>query len=210
MNRIALLLVLAAWLGGCTSAAEKAEREASAGLALARAGSLDEARERFELALELDERNPKARYNLALTYLVDRRGAPAADHLRQYFATRPDDASARFELGRALALVGEREAAIAELQRAAALGFADFRSFEGGGLESLQDDVRFVQVRMLVAQRAGVDAFPEETRPANGTGYGGVRVNAPLPGLQPTSACGAGTPPAGAGRSESPAAAGAN
>ena len=117
------------------------------------------------------------------------RGTEAATHLRTYLDRRPDDAAARFELGRALALAGERDAAIAELQRAAQLGFADFRSLDGGGLESLEDDVRFVQLRVLVAQRAGVPAYPDEFRAANGTGYGGLPVEgAVLPG-SPTSAC---------------------
>ncbi len=187
--RIALLL-LALPLAACTSRAERAEREASSGLARARAGELPAAIEHFERALALDEENPKARYNLALAHLVFRRGRDAATHLRRYLEARPDDPPARFELGRALALAGERDAAIGELQRAAELGFADFQALENGGFESLEEDVRFVQLRVLIAQRAGVPAYPSEGRPGSGVGYGGVQVPVVPPGLPP-SGCGA-------------------
>jgi tetratricopeptide (TPR) repeat protein len=185
----ALLLALALPLAGCASSAAEAEKEASAGLAKARAGEIAAAIGHFERALTLDEHNPKARYNLALAHLVFRRGPEAAAHLRRYLATRPDDAPARFELGRALALAGEREAAIAELQRAAALGFEDFQALEDGGFEAIEDDVRFVQLRVLLAQRAGVPAFPGAERPANGVGYGGVPVPVQLPGIGPARKC---------------------
>lgn len=196
--RLTLALALSALLGGCTSAAEKAEREASAGLEKARGGALGEAIGHFERALELDEENPKARYNLALAHLVSRRGAEAAVELRRFLETRPDDASARFELGRALALAGSPDTAIAELQRAATLGFADFQALEGGGFESLEEDLRFVQVKALIAQRAGVVLHPEQFRPGNGAGYGGVPIPVPLPGAARACACARGAPPSAA------------
>lgn len=189
-TRLALSIALAALLGACASSAERAEGEASAGLEKARSGALPEAIGHFERALELDDENPKARYNLALAHLVSRRGAEAAVHLRRFLETRPDDAAAHFELGRALALAGSPDLAIAELQRAATLGFSDFSALEGGGFESLEEDLRFVQVRALLAQRAGVVLHPEQFRPGNGTGYGGVAVPVPLPGLAPVGACG--------------------
>jgi tetratricopeptide (TPR) repeat protein len=189
MKRFALLLALALPLAGCTSKAEEAEREASLGLEQARVGEVPAAIAHFERALTLDEHNPKARYNLALAHLVFRRGREAAVHLRRFLATRPDDAPARFELARALALSGEREQALAELQRALELGFSDFQALDNGGFESIEDDVRYVQARVLLAQRAGVPAFPDADRPANGVGYGGVPVRVQLPGTGPARPC---------------------
>lgn len=176
--RIAALSTLVLALG-CTSG--QADDLASAGLELARQHRLVEAIENFDAALEADPKNLKALYNGGLANLYLRKGAQAAQRFETFVGLRPDDSLGHFNLARAYAVAFRKEEAIGALKRAVELGFDRHDELMGGGFESIEDDIRFAQIEILVAQRAGVGV--EAADRAGALGYGGQRMRTTmLPG----------------------------
>jgi tetratricopeptide (TPR) repeat protein len=140
-------------LGGCTSVAED---RASEGLALARAGDLEGARRAFESALATDGHCLKALYNLGLLDQVEGRPRDALSVFERFVALRPGDAPGQFEVARAHAILGEKDAAIAALRRAVELGFGDHAALTGPEFAPLQGELGYVMLEVTVAQRSGV------------------------------------------------------
>ncbi|AKU90308.1 tetratricopeptide repeat protein [Vulgatibacter incomptus] len=153
-----LLAALSACPGADTAGDMPAERLAAEGLALARGGQIPAALGRFDEALRLDPGNRKALYNGGLAHLALSQGAEAKGLFERFLAVAPNDAEGHVALAHAQEHLGEAEAAMASLRRAVELGLTDPELLTGGGFESIQGDVRFVQLVALVAQRSGVRA----------------------------------------------------
>jgi len=96
-------------------------------LALGRAGDVDAAQRQLEAALESAPNLADAHELLANLLMARGQAADALPHYRAWVALRPESAQAQFGLGSALAMIGEREAAIPHLQKAATLGDAATR-----------------------------------------------------------------------------------
>lgn len=176
--RLLVFLFIAVLIGACSEAGS-AEELASEGLALAREQRIPEALERFNNALESDPNNLLALYNGGLSELWLRKGSHAALRFERFVGLRPTDPLGHFNLARAYALSLRREEALDSLRRAVELGFDRHDELMGGGFESIEEDLRFAQIEVLVAQRAGV-GFEEHS---TGAGYGGQRMRSTkLPG----------------------------
>lgn len=184
---LSFLLLLLVALAGCEGKSTQAAHLAARGLEQAREQHLDKAMELFDGALALDPHNLKALYNGGLAHLFLRQGTEAADRFLVYVELRPEDPLGHFNLSRARALEHRGEDALASLRRAVELGFDDHAELSGGGFESLEDDLRFIQIEALVAQRAGIQV---EADRAQGAGaYGGQQLRPMvLPG-QPGRSC---------------------
>jgi len=177
--------VLTAALGSC--AGQDAESLAATGLELAKQQDLAGALDHFEAALQADPQNIKALYNGGLADLYLRRGTSASKRFEAFTRLRPNDSLGHFNLARAYALSLRREEALTALHRAVELGFDRHDELMGGGFESIEDDLRFAQIEVLVAQRAGVGAAVgagfEGTSLNGGSAYGGQRMKSTkLPG----------------------------
>ncbi len=172
--------LLGAAVVGC-SGRDDAEELASTGLELAKQQQLAEALEYFDRALSVDPNNLKALYNAGLADLFLRKGALASRRFEAFTRLRPKDALGHFNLARAYALSLHREEALASLRRAVELGFDKHDELMGGGFEAIEDDLRFAQIEVLVAQRAGVEVNARV--PGGGSAYGGQQMrSSKLPG----------------------------
>jgi tetratricopeptide (TPR) repeat protein len=178
-------------LASCQGKAARAEELAQAGIEAGRSGDLYRALASFDQALELDPANLKALYNGGISLMGAGRGAEAAGRFTRFLELRPGDALGHFYLGRASLQAGRKEEAVAALQRAVALGFADWVEWKAASdLSALVGDFRFTQLDLVVAQRAG-EKFEAA---APGEGYGGRPLpHAPFPAFQRQRACGAGS-----------------
>ena len=94
---------------------------------LGRARDFDEARRQLEAALESDPSLADAHELLANLLMARNQAAAALPHYRAWLRLRPESAQAQFSLGSALAMTGDRAAAISYLQKAAAGGETDAR-----------------------------------------------------------------------------------
>ncbi|HLV61331.1 MAG TPA: tetratricopeptide repeat protein [Fredinandcohnia sp.] len=170
---LAALLLLCLALAGCKG--NRAEDRAALGIELGRKGDLGGALRAFDEALAADPNNLKALYNSGLALLGLGRGEAAAERFERFLALRPEDAKGHFHLARARLREHRREEAVRALQRAVELGFSDWWEWSAAGdLEAgLGGDFRFVQLGLVVAQRAGIPAAD----PRPGQGY----VNRPMP-----------------------------
>lgn len=188
---VGLLAVLPV-LASCNGKEARADELAQAGIEAGRAGDLGRALASFDEALALDPTQVKALYNSGLALMGAGRGGEAAERFSRFLELRPEDALGHFQLARATLQAGRREAALASLQRAIALGFSDWVEWKAASdLSALAGDFRFNQLDLVVAQRAGVAT--EATRP--GEGYGGKPMpHAPFRGLGGKRACGASAP----------------
>lgn|GEM_PF-1547463 len=187
MKRGFVILALSIGIAGCAGGGN-ADELATRAIAEAKENRLDAALQLFDQALAQDPNNLKALYNGGLAHLYLRRGDAAAQRFGTFVSLRPDDALGHFNLARAYAIERRREDAIASLKRAVELGFDKHEEIVGGGFEAIEDDVRFTQIEVLVAQRAGL-AFEVSRR--NGAGaYGGepIRANR-LPGQRINVQC---------------------
>ena len=174
--RLAFLLLGLFTLVGCKGKASRAEELATQGSQQGRDGELAQALASFDAALELDPENLKALYNSGIALLGAGRGEAAAERFSRFLALRPDDALGHFYLARAHLREKRVEEAIASLRRAIDLGFDDWVEWRAASdLEALAGDFRYVQMDLLVAQRAGAPGA--ELRP--GEGY----ANRPMPKL---------------------------
>lgn len=175
LRRCFLALLLLA-LSGCRGKEVRAEELATQGVELGRSGQLGPALKAFDAALELDPENLKALYNSGIALLGAGRGEAAAERFSRFLALRPDDALGHFYLGRAHLREMRTEEAVASLQRAVELGFSDWVEWRAAtDLQALAGDFRFMQLDLLIDQRAGAPGA--ELRP--GEGY----ANRPLPKL---------------------------
>ncbi len=91
-------------------------------VALGRAREFDEAQRQLEAALESDPTLADAHELLANLLMARNRAAAVLPHYRAWVGLRPESAQAQFVLGSALAMTGDRAAAIPCLRRAAAGG----------------------------------------------------------------------------------------
>ena len=96
-------------------------------VALGRARDFDEARRQLEAALESDPALADAHELLANLLMARKQAAAALPHYVAWLRLRPESAQAQFGLGSALAMTGDRAAAIPYLQKAAARGDAGTR-----------------------------------------------------------------------------------
>ena len=135
-----------------------AEKEARAGLELAKAGEVGAAVERFQRALSIDPDNAAARFNLGLAHLHGGQWILAMDEFERFTERLPEDAQGHFELARARILAGFSDAALVALGRAVELGFDDHRRLvEAELFAPLYRSPRWLALEMTVAQRAGVE-----------------------------------------------------
>lgn len=199
MSRLPAALVAVALCGlllGCHGSRDRAETLAGDGLTLARGGKLDEAIDVFRRALQLDGSNAKARYNLGLALLARSRPAEAAAEFEAFVAARPGDALGHLQAARAYRAAGQPARALATLQASVAAGLQEPAALALPDFDSLRDDLQFVQLELVVAQRAGV--APPSATDFSGRGtveYGGTPLRpAPLPGTNINRAldCGGG------------------
>ena len=96
-------------------------------VALGRARDFDEAQRQLQAALESDPTLADAHELLANLLMARNQAAAALPHYRAWVGLQPESAQAQFGLGSALAMTGDRAAAIPYLQRAAAGGDAGTR-----------------------------------------------------------------------------------
>jgi Tfp pilus assembly protein PilF len=89
-------------------------------VALGRTRQFDEAQRQLEAALGSDASLTDAHELLAKLLMARNQAAAALPHYRQWLRLRPESAQAQFGLGSALAMTGERAAAIPYLRKAAA------------------------------------------------------------------------------------------
>lgn len=100
------------------------EPHLAAGLLLEKQEKFSEAEQEYKQALALDP-SSDAVAGLANIYMRGRRFPEAEAELRKLLAARPDQGSARIQLGRVLAAEGKNDDAIAELQAGAKLAPGD-------------------------------------------------------------------------------------
>jgi Flp pilus assembly protein TadD len=93
----------------------------SHGVNLAESGRFDDAIDNFRRGLELDERNPSLRYNLATALFDSGRLAEAQSEARRALAESPKNADAHHLLGKLLALQGNLKEGLVSLETAAKL-----------------------------------------------------------------------------------------
>ena len=91
-------------------------------VALGRARDFDQAQRQLEAALETDPKLADAHELLANLLMARNQAASALPHYRTWLQLQPDSARAQFGLGSALAMTGDRAAAIPHLQKAASAG----------------------------------------------------------------------------------------
>jgi tetratricopeptide (TPR) repeat protein len=96
-------------------------------VALGRGRDVDEAQRQLQAALELDPTLADAHELLANLLMARNQAAAALPHYRAWVGLRPESAQAQFGLGSALAMTGDRTAAISYLRKAAASGDPDAR-----------------------------------------------------------------------------------
>ncbi len=183
-----LALALAA---GCTRDATVVDRLVAEGVERARSGDTAAALERFDRALAIDPEHPAALVNGGLAALLEARPADARDRLERFLARDETTALPRVYLAHARLALGDREGAIAALQDAVRLGFRDLDALADGSLGALRNDLRFIQLAALVAQKHGRRA-PTDVRGRPLFGDSPVRSLA-APGLAQT--CSATAPP---------------
>lgn len=106
-------------------------------VALGRAGQVDEAQQQLEKALESDASLADAHELLANLLMARNQAAAALPHYREWLRLHPESAQAQFGLGSALAMTGDREAAIPLLRKAAVGGDAATREAAVGFLRQL-------------------------------------------------------------------------
>lgn len=162
------------------------------GVSLARAGDHAAALARFDRALALDPGHPAALVNGGLAALLEGRPADARTRLQKHLADHPDAVLPRVYLAFALAALDDREGAIVALQTAVRHGFRDLEALSHESLRPLRNDLRFLQIAALVAQRQGQRA-PTDDRGRPLFGLNPVR-SLSVPGL--TGECAADAPPA--------------
>jgi tetratricopeptide (TPR) repeat protein len=106
-------------------------------VALGRAREFDEAQRQLEAALESDPSLADAHELLANLLMARNRQAAALAHYREWLRLRPESQQAQLGVGSALAMTGERAAAIPYLQKAAAGHDAATREAAAGLLRQL-------------------------------------------------------------------------
>lgn len=151
------MLISGAACSGEAAIAEADERAAEA-VILARTGQVEAALVHFEEALALDPENLRALYNAGLAALELGKPDTAEPYVRAFLRLKPDDAPGHVLLARLETARGEREAAYATIRKAVELGLDDPSTLDDPGLAPLHSDLRFVQAKVLVAQRSGTRA----------------------------------------------------
>jgi predicted Zn-dependent protease len=106
-------------------------------VALGRARDFDAAQRQLEAALESDPTLADAHEVLANLLMARNQAAAALPHYRAWVELQPESAQAQFGLGSALAMTGDRRAAIPYLQRAAVGGDPGTRDAAGRLLREL-------------------------------------------------------------------------
>lgn len=178
--------ILALVASGCS---ESADALADRGLVAARSGRLPEAISLFEEALTTDERHAKARYNLGIAFMERGDAEKAATQFRTFVDERPEDSLGHFSLARAELKAGRQEAALRALRDSVLYGFSDAGALSAAGFDILANDIRYVQLEAVVAQRDDRPA-PSETAVEfpgrTSDGYGSERLGqaVPLPGTR--------------------------
>ena len=82
---------------------------------------------------------------------------------RKLVALRPDDATTHYNLACSLALLGESEEALDELDRAVALGYEDLEHLLADeDLESLRGTARFRAIALALGPAEGLPETPSE------------------------------------------------
>jgi len=153
-----IALVLAGAACSQHPAIDEADDLAAQSVVLARTGQLEAALDGFERALALDSANLRALYNGGLAALELHRLPLAEQRLAAFLRLQPDDALGHLQIARVHAARGERDAAFDELRNAVRLGLADPTALDEPELAPLRSDLRFVQAKVLVAQRSGTRA----------------------------------------------------
>lgn len=158
-RRSGRLLAACMACGLLVACARNADREAdrlvAEGVRYAEAGDTAAALERFDRALTLAPEHPAALVDGGLAALLHGRPADARARLERYLADHPDEVLPRVYLAHALLALDDRDGAIGALQQAVRLGFRDLDALMDGGFGAIANDLRFIQLASLVAQRNG-------------------------------------------------------
>ncbi|HEY0839918.1 MAG TPA: tetratricopeptide repeat protein [Vulgatibacter sp.] len=129
---------------------------ADEGMAFFRGRMYEAALERFDGALALQPENDVALRGSAGALLALGRAEDAAERFSRYLELEPRDPDGHVGLAGALAKLGRKGEAIGALRAAVEAGLEDVRALDAEAFESLRQDIRFVQIAALLAQRAGV------------------------------------------------------
>lgn len=128
------------------------------GAAHARAGNTAEALAAFERALAIEDDHPGALYNAGLAALLLDQPERGRAHLEKLVAFAPDDGRALHLLARARMVLGDGDGALDVLRRSVQAGFVDLEALNDDLFAPLRNDLRFVQLVSLAAQRGGQQA----------------------------------------------------
>ena len=112
---------LAIWTDTALKAPRSPVAHNNLGMALALAGSVDDALGHFRQALALDPGRALSHYNVGFTLAHQGKPREAVGYLRESLRLRPQDADAHFALGVALAATGERAEAVRHFEESLAL-----------------------------------------------------------------------------------------
>lgn len=156
VRRIARAAALALLACAACSSSSNADALASEGMAFFRGRMFEAAEERFEGALHLDPTNRAALLGSGGTLVELERAEEARERFARYLELEPRDPDGHVGLARASSMLGRKDDAIASLRAAVDAGLDDLRPLTGDGFEAIRQDIRFVQIIALVAQRAGV------------------------------------------------------
>jgi tetratricopeptide (TPR) repeat protein len=176
--------VIVALVAACGRDGAAIDRLVEEGVERARSGDHAGALARFDRALATDPDHPAALVNGGLAALLESRPADARVRLERYLEFHPDAVLPRVYLAHALIALEDREGALAALQHAVGNGFRDLDTFSHESFSSLRNDLRFLQLTSLVAQRNGQRA-PTDERGRPVFGLAPVR-SLSGPGLDPS------------------------
>jgi tetratricopeptide (TPR) repeat protein len=113
--------VLAIWTDSVAKAPRNPVAQNNLGMALAFAGRVDDALERFREALDLDPGRSLSHYNLGYTLAHQGKYPEAIGHLREAIRLNPKDAGAHYALATSLVATGERGLGMRHFEEAVAL-----------------------------------------------------------------------------------------